>query len=236
MFGRLRGVPEDQINGLVEEKLTAVNLLKYKRSTAKTYSGGMRRRLSLAVASIGDPKLLLLDEPTTGMDPKIRRQVWDLIERMKENRAVLLTTHSMEEADILSDRISVIVDGEIRCIGTSLFLKNNFGGGYRINLIVKDEKVREMGQVIAQLFPYFYLIDQSGESMLYGVKIEQVQKLGEFFLTMEKKAEELSQLEMSFRENLKDWGVSNATLEEVFMQVTGKKVKNIKVAAQPKDQ
>lgn len=67
---------------------------------------------------------------------------------MKANRAVLLTTHSMEEADILSDRISVIVDGKIKCIGTNLFLKNNFGGGYRINLIIKDDKVREAGTAI----------------------------------------------------------------------------------------
>jgi ABC-type multidrug transport system ATPase subunit len=87
----------------------------------------MKRRLSLALASIGDPSIIFLDEPTTGMDPKSRRQVWKLIQRIKRNKAIIMTTHSMDEADVLSDRIAVVVDGRLKCVGSSLFLKNRFG-------------------------------------------------------------------------------------------------------------
>ena len=101
----------------------------------KTFSGGMKRRLSVGIAGIGNPRVVFLDEPTTGMDPVSRRQVWKLIQRLKRNRVLVLTTHAMEEADVLSDRIGVIVDGELRCVGTSLFLKNTFGDGYKLNVV-----------------------------------------------------------------------------------------------------
>jgi len=84
----------------------------------------MRRRLSLAIASVGDPKIMYLDEPTTGLDPKAKRQVWNLIQKIKKDKAIILTTHAMEEADVLSDRITIIVDGKIKCIGSSIALKN----------------------------------------------------------------------------------------------------------------
>ena len=74
----------------------------------KTYSGGMKRRLSIAIASVGDPKTIYLDEPTTGMDPISKRFVWKLIEKLKKDKAIIMTTHSMDEADILSDRVVVI--------------------------------------------------------------------------------------------------------------------------------
>ena len=83
----------------------------------------MKRRLSLAMAAIGNPKIILLDEPTTGLDPKVRQQVWQLIGKLKVNRSIILTTHSMEEADVLADRVCVMVKGRVRCIGSSLFLK-----------------------------------------------------------------------------------------------------------------
>ena len=95
----------------------------------------MKRRLSVGIAGIGNPRVVFLDEPTTGMDPVSRRQVWKLIQRLKRNRVLVLTTHAMEEADVLSDRIGVIVDGELRCVGTSLFLKNTFGDGYKLNVV-----------------------------------------------------------------------------------------------------
>ena len=73
----------------------------------------MKRRLSLAIASVGEPSILLLDEPTTGMDPKTKREIWTLMKEIKQNKALILTTHSMEEADLLCDRIAVLVDGRL---------------------------------------------------------------------------------------------------------------------------
>jgi ABC-type multidrug transport system ATPase subunit len=96
----------------------------------KTYSGGMKRRLSILLSTIGNPSVIFLDEPTTGLDPVNRRFIWSMIRNMKKTSAVVLTTHSMEEADYLSDRIGVIKEGTFRCIGSPLELKQIYGAGY----------------------------------------------------------------------------------------------------------
>ena len=90
----------------------------------------MKRRLSILLSTVGNPKVVFLDEPTTGLDPVNRRFIWSMIQKMKIERAVILTTHSMEEADFLSDRIGVIVEGNFKCIGTPIDLKKTYGGGY----------------------------------------------------------------------------------------------------------
>lgn len=102
----------------------------------------MKRRLSLAISAIGNPKIILLDEPTTGLDPKVRQQIWDLIEKLKKGKSIILTTHSMEEADILADRISVMVRGKLKCVGTSFYLKQKYGDGHRLTLNVDDTKAK----------------------------------------------------------------------------------------------
>ena len=110
-----------------------------KDNEVLTYSGGMKRRVSLAISAIGNPLVIFMDEPTTGMDPKTRRGVWQMIRDLKKNRSVILTTHAMEEAEVLADRIAVISEGEMKCIGTSLYLKNTYGGGYKLNLVCNPE-------------------------------------------------------------------------------------------------
>jgi len=95
----------------------------------------MKRRLSVAISVIGNPKIIFLDEPTTGMDPVSRKDVWSLIQDLKRDKTIILTTHAMEEADSLADRIAVVVDGKLKCIGTPLNLKNTFGDGYIVNMI-----------------------------------------------------------------------------------------------------
>ncbi len=76
--------------------------------------------MSVALSTIGEPKIILMDEPTTGMDPVSRRQVWDLIQKMKKNRVIIMTTHAMEEAELLSDKLAVLNHGEVACVGTPL--------------------------------------------------------------------------------------------------------------------
>ncbi|CAO2206628.1 unnamed protein product [Urochloa humidicola] len=134
LFASIKGLPRSAIMSVAEESLAKVKLSQVTNVRAGSYSGGMKRRLSVAIALIGDPKLVFLDEPTTGMDPITRRHVWDIIEEAKKGRAIVLTTHSMEEADILSDRIAIMAKGKLRCIGTSIRLKSKFGTGYIANV------------------------------------------------------------------------------------------------------
>lgn len=119
----------------VAQRLQDVALTAAAHSPCGNYSGGMKRRLSVSIALIGDPKIVFLDEPTTGMDPVSRRQVWNLIERVKRGRVTLLTTHSMEEADVLGDRIAIMKGGRLAALGSSLHLKRKFGDGYHVTIL-----------------------------------------------------------------------------------------------------
>ncbi|KAF9185448.1 hypothetical protein BGZ50_003039 [Haplosporangium sp. Z 11] len=131
---------KELLNEYLNHLLDDVYLKEKKHERVVTYSGGMKRKLSVALAFLGDPKVVLLDEPTTGMDVFTRKQVWQLMQDSKPGRAILLTTHSMEEADALGDRIAILSQGHLQTLGSSLFLKNRFGLGYRLNL----EKRRAM--------------------------------------------------------------------------------------------
>jgi ABC-type multidrug transport system ATPase subunit len=96
-----RAALQEQVRVVLED----VNLTASAYAPAATYSGGMKRRLSMAIASVGNPRIIFLDEPTTGLDPLSRRKVWTMIERLKKGRVICLTTHSMEEADMLGDEV-----------------------------------------------------------------------------------------------------------------------------------
>jgi len=134
LFGRIKGIDESSIAQEVTTRLQQVRLTDSAKSISSSFSGGMKRRLSVAISFIGNPELVFLDEPTTGMDPISRRQVWKIIEEAKVGRAIVLTTHSMEESDFLSDRISIMARGRMRCIGSSISLKNRFGAGIRVSI------------------------------------------------------------------------------------------------------
>jgi ABC-type multidrug transport system ATPase subunit len=110
----------------------------------------MRRRLSVAIALIGDPKIVILDEPTTGMDPVSRREVWNVIEGAKKNRVILLTTHSMEEADVLGDKIAIVAKGRLQCLGSALHLKQKYGAGYTITVGAKESRVKDVQDFFAK--------------------------------------------------------------------------------------
>ena len=123
----------------IEKVLRDVDLWHFKDTVAKNLSGGSRRKLSLGIALVGGSKLVLLDEPTSGMDLTARRKMWEMLKSYKNDRIIILTTHYMDEADILGDRVGIMTDGKIFCLGSPLFLKGRFGVGYNLT-IVKTEK------------------------------------------------------------------------------------------------
>lgn len=107
-----------------------MNLTEYEDKLSGTLSGGNKRKLSVAMAMIGNPRIIFLDEPSTGMDPKARRFMWKVISRVateKKNATVILTTHSMEEAEALSSRLGIMVKGNFQCIGTPQHIKAKYG-------------------------------------------------------------------------------------------------------------
>ena len=112
-------------------------------------SGGMRRRLSIAIAMTGNPKVVFFDEPTTGLDVAIRRDIWDLILKIQKNRCIILTTHSMEEADVLCDRVGIMKEGNLIALGTCQRVRNVYSPGYYLK--IASEKKEEVASFIHSL-------------------------------------------------------------------------------------
>ena len=134
LVAAIRGIPSATWSEVTDDLLDRVGLIMQADESVGTYSGGMRRRLSVALALVGRPPVVILDEPTTGMDPISRRQVWDLIYRVKQSCAVILTTHSMEEAERLSDQVMVYTRGEVTSRGSPLQLKHFFVAPHQLHV------------------------------------------------------------------------------------------------------
>lgn len=129
MFGRLYGLSGSELARRVEHALELVGLLPRAKDIASTYSGGMKRRLNLAAALIHDPPLLLLDEPTAGVDPQSRNNILDTVRELaRQGRTIIYTTHYMEEAQRLCDRVGIIDKGRLLCVGTVDELVRTHGG------------------------------------------------------------------------------------------------------------
>lgn len=141
MMGRLYHLTKESAKARAEELLEDFDLVKTAGRPAKTYSGGMRRRLDLAVSLIATPPVIFLDEPTTGLDPRSRIAMWDIINKLKQNGAtILLTTQYLEEADQLADQIVVIDGGKVIAQGTAKQLKAKVGKD-RLELTFASDKL-----------------------------------------------------------------------------------------------
>ena len=130
IHAKLYGVPADERDALIDRLLESVELLNFRDALVKTFSGGMRRRLEIARGLVHSPKIMFLDEPTTGLDPVSRAHVWEMIRSLRDNSelTILLTTHYMEEADKLCDRIAIVDHGKLVALDTPVRLKDSVPG------------------------------------------------------------------------------------------------------------
>jgi ABC-type multidrug transport system ATPase subunit len=168
LFARLRGVPTRLVAGVVDATIDQLELTPHRYKQAMRLSGGMKRKLCVAIALIGDPEVVLLDEPSAGLDPVSRRNLWSVILRTMSHRAVVLTTHSMEEAEALCHRIGIMVKGQLRALGTKQHLKNKFGSGYELTVKLKSSS--ESLQVDAARLSKF-VVDMFSEAKLIGLSL-----------------------------------------------------------------
>jgi len=125
LMGGIRGLATKEVKKRSEELLEMVGLAKRAKEQVRKFSGGMKRRLSIAMALVSDPQVLFLDEPTLGLDPQSRRGIWEHIAELKGKKTIVLTTHYLEEADALADRIAIIDEGKIVALGTPQELKDS---------------------------------------------------------------------------------------------------------------
>jgi len=127
MIAGIYGISKNEIPRMVEEMVTVFNLTDVRKKKTKLLSGGMQRRLSIAMALITEPEILFLDEPSLGLDVIARRELWAIIRKIKDKTTIILTTHYLEEAEALSDRVAIMQKGRIKAIGTVDELLNQTG-------------------------------------------------------------------------------------------------------------
>eukprot|EP00026_Physarum_polycephalum_P002573 Phypoly_transcript_02580.p1 GENE.Phypoly_transcript_02580~~Phypoly_transcript_02580.p1 ORF type:complete len:904 (+),score=109.04 Phypoly_transcript_02580:144-2714(+) len=205
---RLKGAAgneREQVKNIIEE----VGLEEVTNRSATGLSGGQKRRLSIAIAMMGRPKLILMDEPTTGLDPSSRRALWDIIVKAKERHSIILSTHSMEEAEVLCNRIGIMRKAQLHSVGTQMHLKNKFELGFNVKVshfLNCEEKAHNF---VMECIPNAVLVRAFG-----GIRAYKVMK-GDFLLSDLFKKMELNK----YRYGIKEWSISQASLEEVFLAI-----------------
>jgi len=206
----------------VDEILREVDLEQKKNDKVLSLSGGQKRKLCVAIAIIGDPKYIFLDEPTTGLDPLSRRKIWELLTNKRKGRTIFLTTHYMDEADILADRKLILSHGKIRCLGTSLYLKNHFNMQYSLD--IETSSCAQVHQIIEKYLPESQY-EMNNDKQIQNSTIE----IGTWKLPIASTSqfsELFDELESSCGEEegrlIKRYALSMPTLEELFIRLEDK--------------
>ncbi|XP_014794448.1 PREDICTED: retinal-specific ATP-binding cassette transporter [Calidris pugnax] len=229
LYARLRGVPAEEIKRVAEWGIQKLGLPMYADHLAGTYSGGNKRKLSTAIALIGCPPLILLDEPTTGMDPQSRRLLWDsIVSVLRDGRAVVLTSHSMEECEALCTRLAIMVKGTFKCLGTIQQLKYKFGDGYIVTLKIKAPKSglppdpTPAEQFIRMNFPGSLQREKHYNMLQYQICSSSLAKI--------------FRLIISNKENLhiEEYSVSQTTLDQVFVNFAKQQMEDEEIPLHPR--
>lgn len=211
MVGRLYHLPRAEARRRAEEVLERFDLAEAANRTAKTYSGGMRRRLDVGASLVGQPKVLFMDEPTTGLDPRSRLVLWELIRDLqKEGTTLLLCTQYLEEADQLCDRIAVIDLGTVIAEGTSSELKDKIGGEVLELHVEQREEISRAAEALAGLGAGEAMTDEEARLIRIPVGargptvlLEAVRRLDDATIEIE------------------DIALHRPTLDDVFLSLTG---------------
>uniref|UniRef100_A0A8C3CYH0 P-type phospholipid transporter n=1 Tax=Cairina moschata TaxID=8855 RepID=A0A8C3CYH0_CAIMO len=218
-YSQLKGRSRDEAEQELDMMLEDMGLTHKRNEEAQKLSGGMQRKLSVAIAFVGEAKVVVLDEPTSGVDPYSRRSIWDLLLKYRSGRTIILSTHHMDEADILGDRIAIISQGKLFCSGSPVFLKNCFGSGFYLTLVRKMKNTRiarnavsvylnELAEVIHHHVPEAKLIESIGQELVYLLPSKHFKQrsYASLFRELEETLDDLG---------LSSFGVSDTPLEEV---------------------
>ena len=199
----------------IGEALALVSLEEKAGAHVRTLSGGQKQRLSLGCALVGDPELLFLDEPTTGLDPQSRRQTWEIVEGLKaRGRTVMITTHYMEEASRLCDRVAVIDHGKVIAVGTPRELIASLGAEHVIEFAVGEGEAAAIEDGVLRALPSVEQVVRDGDS--WRLTVREVHKAVPALLAaLSERGAEPTQLT-----------THHATLEDVFMSLTGRRLRD----------
>lgn len=225
LYARLRGLDEASAKKATEWGLKKLGLAAYSDRCAGTYSGGNKRKLSTAIALIGNPSIVFLDEPTSGMDPGARRFLWNsILEMIKGGQSVVLTSHSMEECEALCSRLGIMVNGQFKCIGSIQHLKNRFGSGYTLTIRCDEGRTIEVIDKIRTLLPQAEMKEEHHTQLQYQLPIAET-RLPVVFRHME---------ELRVLGILEDYSLTQTTLDEVFVRFASEQTELLVDEVKPK--
>jgi ABC-type multidrug transport system ATPase subunit len=214
LFCCLKSVPWSQMKNTVNGLLEDIGLMHKRTAPSKALSGGMKRKLSIGIALSGGSKVVTLDEPTAGVDATSRRDIWQLLAAQKQNRTILLSTHFMDEADILSDRIAIIAEGQLTAIGSSMTLKRHFADSYMLTLVALDgADARALKNMVSGAVPEANFVGSRGRELSYSLPGKSRCRFAALFA-------KLQDPETRTSLGIDTYGLSASTMEEVFLQAS----------------
>ena len=219
LVASIKGYTNKQIKEEIVEISKQVGLENDLNKKSKYLSGGMKRRLSIAMSVTGGSKILILDEPTSGLDPYNRRALCDLIRKFKQGRTIIFTTHYMEEADVLSDRIAIMNHGEIKCYGSPLFLKQVYSDGYLLTLFKKNNssQIDEIKSLLDNSIGTYNIETNVASELSVSIPFSSNCKLAELFSKID---------ENKLKYGIESYSISSPTIEQVFNKVGSIDVNN----------
>ncbi|MDB5163580.1 MAG: putative multidrug transporter ATP-binding protein [Candidatus Saccharibacteria bacterium] len=224
MVGRLYHLSAKETKQRTKELLERLNLADAAKRQVRTYSGGMRRRLDLGACLVGRPKILFLDEPTTGLDPRTRLDLWEIIrDLVSQGTSILLTTQYLEEADVLADKIAVIDRGKVIAEGTSAKLKAMLGGDV-IEIQLESERDRQKAeQAIKGIAKKASSYDEATKTLTIPVGSDGSKSLAEVVRSLDRAKVPIHAL-----------ALHQPSLDDVFLTLTGAKASEVATDAKPK--
>lgn len=204
-----------QIKTTVYPLLDKFGMSHLQKTMTTNLSGGQKRKLSILTAYLGDPQLVILDEPTTGVDPFSRRSIWNILLHHRLSTATIISTHFMDEADLISDRIAVISKGNLRCIGSPMYLKNKYGQGFRVIVACPQndqEAIKKTKKFFNDEGSGIELSQISGCDLTYTIPNEYARstKMIDLLKSIEDQRNNIG---------ISSFGISEPTLEEAFFAV-----------------
>nr|XP_021189988.2 phospholipid-transporting ATPase ABCA3 [Helicoverpa armigera]XP_049699930.1 phospholipid-transporting ATPase ABCA3 [Helicoverpa armigera]XP_049699931.1 phospholipid-transporting ATPase ABCA3 [Helicoverpa armigera]WRX06183.1 ABCA2 [Helicoverpa armigera] len=210
-FARLKGFKGKELYDEIDSLIEKLELQEKRDYPSKGLSGGQKRRLCVGIALSGAARVVLLDEPTSGMDPSSRRALWELLQKEKKGRSMILTTHFMDEADILGDRVAIMANGRLQCVGSPYFLKRHYGVGYTL-VIVKDTDFDfvKCSVLINSYIPGTIVKEDRGTEITYNLVNDYSHVFEEMLNDLERNIDNIK---------FKNYGLVATTLEDVFMSV-----------------
>jgi ABC-type multidrug transport system ATPase subunit len=212
MYGTLQGLARANLDDIVDGLMNRLGLSEHADRICGSYSGGNKRKLSLAIALIGNPDCVFLDEPSTGMDPVARRMMWDVIANESRHRSVILTTHLMEESEALCNRVGIMMSGKLACLGSLQHLKSKYGTGYHMEMKLSSEETSEIEAFLKDKFPGTKILEKHGCLLKFRLlRDTSLMPLSAVFRVLENSRAPFG---------IQEYSLSQTTLEQLFVSLS----------------